>query len=161
MELPTGIPSHDTFGRVFGRLKEEQFQECFYEWVKAVQEITKGQVIAIDGKQLRGSKDNPIGKGAIYMVNAWASENHMALGQRKVNEKSNEITAIPELLEMLEISGCIITIDAMGCQTDIAQQIRDNEADYVLAVKGNQGNMHEDMIALFESCMNEINPLTT
>ena len=160
LELPNGIPSHDTFGRVFGRLKEEQFQECFYEWVKAVQEITKGQVIAIDGKQLRGSKDNPIGKGAIYMVNAWASENHMALGQRKVNEKSNEITAIPELLEMLEISGCIITIDAMGCQTDIAQQIRDNEADYVLAVKGNQGNMHEDMIALFESCMNEINPLT-
>lgn len=149
LELRNGIPSHDTFGRVFGRLNAEQFQRCFYEWVKAVQEVTKGQVIAVDGKQLRGSLDRYAGKGAIYMVNAWASENQMALGQRKVDDKSNEITAIPELLAMLEIAGCIITIDAIGCQTEIARQIVDKQGDYVLAVKENQPNLHADMAALF------------
>jgi len=159
LELPNGIPSHDTFGRVFGLLKADQFQECFYEWVKAVNQVTDGQVIAIDGKQLRGSMDNYLGKGAIYMVNAWASDNHLALGQRQVAEKSNEITAIPELLAMLEISGSVITIDAMGCQTEIARQIVDQQGNYVLAVKQNQGNLHEDIAYLFESYLKENDPL--
>jgi len=158
LELPNGIPSHDTFGRVFGRLKADQFQRSFYEWVKAVQEVTKGQVIALDGKQLRGSMDTYAGKGAIYMVNAWASSNQMALGQQKVEDKSNEITAIPKLLEMLEISGCIITMDAIGCQTEIASQIVDQHGDYVLAVKENQANLYEDLAALFGLYLKERDP---
>ncbi len=121
--------------------------------------MTKGQVIALDGKQLRGSLDGYLGKGAIYMVNAWASENHMALGQRKVDEKSNEITAIPELLDMLEVAGCTITIDAMGCQTAIAHQIVAKQADYVLAVKENQGHLYEDISYLFDLFLKEDNPL--
>ena len=160
LELPNGIPSHDTFGRVFGLLNGEQFQQCFYEWVKAVNQVTSGQVIAIDGKQLRRSMDNYLGKGAIYMVNAWASANQVVLGQRKVNDKSNEITAIPELLAMLEISGCIITIDAMGCQTEIAHQIVARQGDYVLAVKENQGHLHQDIAYLFEMYLKEENPLS-
>jgi predicted transposase YbfD/YdcC len=160
LELPNGIPSHDTFGRVFGLLKADQFQQCFYEWVKAVNQVTKGQVIAVDGKQLRGSLDNYLGKGAIYMVNAWANTNQVALGQRKVDAKSNEITAIPELLAMLEITGCIITIDAMGCQTEIAQQIVARQGDYVLAVKENQGHLYEDIAYLFELYLKEENPLS-
>jgi predicted transposase YbfD/YdcC len=160
LELPNGIPSHDTFGRVFGLLKADQFQECFFEWVKAVNQVTDGQVIAIDGKQLRGSMNNYLGKGAIYMVNAWANTNQVALGQRKVDAKSNEITAIPELLAMLEISGCIITIDAMGCQTEIAHQIVAQQGDYVLAVKENQGHLYEDITYLFELYLKEENPLS-
>jgi predicted transposase YbfD/YdcC len=160
LELPNGIPSHDTFGRVFGMLKAEHFQECFYEWVKMVNEVTEGQVIALDGKQLRGSMDKYIGKGAIYMVNAWASTNHIALGQRKVDEKSNEITAIPELLKMLEISGCIITIDAIGCQTEFARQIIGQDGDYVLAVKENQGHLYEDIAYLFGLYTKEENALS-
>jgi predicted transposase YbfD/YdcC len=159
LELPNGIPSHDTFGRVFGLLNAEQFQGCFFEWVKAVNEVTSGQVIALDGKQLRGSMDNYLGKGAIYMVNAWANTNQVVLGQRKVDDKSNEITAIPELLAMLEISGCIITIDAMGCQTEIAHQIVARQGDYVLAVKENQAHLHEDIAYLFELYLKEENPL--
>lgn len=160
LELPNGIPSHDTFGRVFGLLETKAFQECFYEWVKAVNQVTKGQVIAIDGKQLRGSMDKYIGKGAIYLVNAWASDNHIALGQRKVDAKSNEITAIPELLKMIEIAGCIITIDAMGCQTEIAHQIIAGQGDYVLAVKGNQGHLHDDISRLFELFTKETNSIS-
>jgi predicted transposase YbfD/YdcC len=160
LELPNGIPSHDTFGRVFSLLNAEQFQASFYEWVKAVEKMTSGQVIALDGKQLRGSLDGYAGKGAIYMVNAWASANHVAIGQRKVDQKSNEITAIPELLKMLEIRGCIITIDAMGCQTEIAKQIIEKEADYVLAVKGNQGHLFADMSELFALCLQEEGPHT-
>jgi predicted transposase YbfD/YdcC len=160
LELPNGIPSHDTFGRVFSLLNAEQFQDCFYEWVKAVEKVTSGQVIAVDGKQLRGSLDSYTGKGAIYMVNAWASANHVAIGQRKVDQKSNEITAIPELLGKLEIAGCTITIDAIGCQTEIAKQIIEQEADYVLAVKGNQGHLFADMSELFELCLQEEGPHT-
>ena len=114
LELPNGIPSHDTFGRVFSLLDAQQFQLAFYEWVFAVNKIIQGQVINIDGKCLRGSDDKYLGKRAIYMVSAWAEANELVLGQRKVDEKSNEITAIPELLKMLAISGCIVTIDAMG-----------------------------------------------
>jgi len=159
LELPNGIPSHDTFGRVFGLLNAEQFQDCFMEWARAVNQITRGQVIAVDGKQLRGSLDNYLGKGAIYMVNAWASENQVALGQRQVNEKSNEITAIPELLAMLEVAGCIITIDAIGCQTEIAHQIVTAKADYVLAVKENQPHLSEDITYLFDLFLKADDPM--
>ena len=138
LELPNGIPSHDTFGRVFSMLDAEQFQLAFYEWVLAVNEIVQGQIINIDGKRLAGSADRFLGKRAIYMVSAWAEENEIVLGQRKVDEKSNEITAIPELLKILAISGCIVTIDAIGTQTQIAKTIVEAEADYVLSVKENQ-----------------------
>jgi predicted transposase YbfD/YdcC len=147
--LPNGIPSHDTFGRVFSLIDAQQFQLAFYEWVWAVNDIIQGQIINLDGKQLRGSKDQVLGKRAIYMVSAWAAENELVLGQRKVDEKSNEITAIPELLKLLAISGCIVTIDAIGTQTKIAQTIIEAEADYVLSVKENQGHLYEDVSVLF------------
>jgi predicted transposase YbfD/YdcC len=149
LELPNGIPSHDTFTRVFARLDPEQFQACFLGWMKAVREGIGGQVIAIDGKVLRRSHDKGVGKTAIDLVSAWATANRLVLGQVKVDEKSNEITAIPHLLAALEVSGCIVTIDAMGCQTEIAEQIIDREADYVLALKENQGNLYEDVERLF------------
>ncbi len=150
LELPNGIPSHDTFNRVFNRLDPVEFQNSFMSWVSAASELIGGQVIAIDGKVLRCSHDRGIGKAAIDMVSAWATENHLVLGQVKVDEKSNEITAIPQLLQALEISGCIITIDAMGCQTEIATEIIKQDADYVLALKGNQGNLSEDVELLFD-----------
>jgi predicted transposase YbfD/YdcC len=150
LELPNGIPSHDTFGRVFNCLDAEQFQCCFVGWMQAVSDIFKGQVVALDGKTLRRSHDKTIGKAAIHMVSAWALENQLVLGQVKVDEKSNEITAIPELLEALAISGCIVTIDALGCQKEIAQQIIDQGADYVLALKENQGGLYAAVADLFE-----------
>lgn len=149
LELPNGIPSHDTFGRVFSLIDAQQFQFAFYDWVLAVNEITAGQVINIDGKCLRGSDEKRLGKRAIYMVSAWAEANEIVLGQRKVDEKSNEMTAIPELLKILSISGCIVTIDAIGTQTNIAQTIIEAKADYVLSVKKNQGNLFEDISVLF------------
>lgn len=149
LELPNGIPSHDTFGRVFSRIDAQEFQFAFSEWVWAVNDIVQGQIINIDGKQLRGSKDKGLGKRAIYMVSAWAEENELVLGQRKVDEKSNEITAIPELLKLLALSGCIVTIDAIGTQTNIAKTIVEAEADYVLSVKENQGHLFEDISVLF------------
>jgi predicted transposase YbfD/YdcC len=147
--LPKGIPSHDTFGRVFSLIDPEEFQASFMKWVKALHKITQGQVIGIDGKQMRGSHDRSQGKRAIYMVSAWAEQNHLVLGQRKVAEKSNEITAIPDLLRLLEIKGCIVTIDAIGTQTKIARKIVVAEGDYLLAVKHNQGKMYRDMEMLF------------
>jgi predicted transposase YbfD/YdcC len=152
--LPNGIPSHDTFNRVFNRLDPEQFQSCFISWIRAASQIMDGQVIAIDGKVLRRSHDQGIGKAAIDLVSAWATANHLVLGQVKVDEKSNEITAIPQLLKALEISGCIITIDAMGCQTEIAAEIIEQEAEYVLALKENQGQLFEDVQLLFEDLEN-------
>lgn len=150
LELAHGIPSHDTFDRVFGRINPEQFQQCFLEWIQAVQVKTQGQVVPIDGKKVRRSHDKSNGQAAIHMVSAWASENRMVLGQVKVDDKSNEITAIPQLLALLDLSGCIVTIDAMGCQKEIAAQIVAQEADYVLALKGNQSGLLEDVQELFE-----------
>lgn len=149
LKLPKGIPSHDTFGRVFAQIKPEEFQKHFIEWVQAIEELTKGQVIAIDGKNLRGSHDHEVGKAAIYMVSAWATQNQLVLGQTKVADKSNEITAIPELLQLLEITGCIVTIDAIGTQTEIAKAIIEGGGDYLLSVKENQGHLFEDIQYLF------------
>ena len=153
LELPNGIPSHDTFGDVFARLDPEQFQGCFIEWVQAVAQLTQGEVVAIDGKTVRRSHDRTLGKQAIHMVNVWASANGLALGQAKVEEKSNEITAIPKLLQLLELAGCIVTIDAMGCHKEIARQIIEAEADYLLAVKENQGHLYEDVRDLFQGAL--------
>lgn len=150
LNLPKGIPSHDTFGRVFAKLKPEEFRKRFIEWVQAVETLTAGQVIAVDGKKLRRSHDQQAGKAAIYMVSAWATENQLVLGQTKVADKSNEITAIPELLRLLDISGCIVTVDAIGTQTEIAETIVNGGGDYLLAVKENQGHLYEDIQCLFE-----------
>jgi predicted transposase YbfD/YdcC len=150
LELENGIPAHDTFGRVFAYLDPEQFQACFLSWVQAVFEVTNGQVIAVDGKKLRHSYDKSRGKAAIHMVSAWATANELVLGQVKVDDKSNEITAIPALLELLDINGCIVTIDAMGCQTDIVGQIIDQGGDYLLALKKNQGNLYDDIALFFD-----------
>jgi predicted transposase YbfD/YdcC len=149
LDLPNGIPSHDTFWRVFRALDPEHFQTCFVNWIRATSPLLKGQVIAIDGKQLRRSHDKRLGRSAIYMVSAWATANHLVLGQRKVAEKSNEITAIPELLRALDLAGCLVTIDAIGCQTAIAQLIVDQNADYLLALKANQGQLYDDVALLF------------
>ena len=150
LDLKNGIPSHDTFGRVFALLDPEQFQARFLSWVQAVFEVTGGQVIAVDGKKLRHSYDKASGKAAIHMVSAWATANEVVLGQTKVDDKSNEITAIPALLELLDINGCIVTIDALGCQTEIADQIVDQGGDYLLAVKENQGNLYDDIALFFD-----------
>jgi predicted transposase YbfD/YdcC len=145
LELDNGIPSHDTFRRVFSLLDGAAFQERFIRWVEGVFTVTRGQVVAIDGKTARGSQDQGAGKNALHLVSAWASANGVLLGQRKVDDKSNEITAIPALLEQLYVADCIVTIDAMGCQTAIAQTIIERHADYVLALKGNQGHLYEDV----------------
>ena len=144
LRLPGGIPSHDTFNRVFSLLDPEQLEKGFTRWVSALAKLTDGEVVAIDGKTLRGTRE--AGKKAIvHMVSAWANSNNLVLAQRKVDEKSNEITAIPRLLEVLELSGTVVTIDAMGCQKAIAAKIVEKKADYILAVKDNQGQMLEEV----------------
>jgi predicted transposase YbfD/YdcC len=149
LDLPHGIPSHDTFNRVFAALDPKQFQACFVAWMQAVAEVLPAQVIAIDGKTVRRSHDRANGKAAIHMVSAWASTNRLVLAQVKVDDKSNEITAIPELLRALAIGGCVVTIDAMGCQREIAQQIVEQDADYVLALKENQETLYHDVVEMF------------
>lgn len=149
LALPHGIPSEDTFQRVFARLDPEAFERCFQGWVQTVQVQTEGEVVAIDGKSLRGSRNKGDGQGALQLVNAWAVSNRLVLGQRSVAEKSNEMTAIPELLQMLALKGCVVTVDALNTQTAIAQAIRDKKAEYVLALKGNHGQLHEDVQQLF------------
>jgi predicted transposase YbfD/YdcC len=151
LELPNGIPSHDTFRRVFMLLNPEKFAECFLSWVSAVSREITGGIVAFDGKTLRRSFDKAAQQSALHLVSAWSSSNNLSLGQIQVAEKSNEITAIPKLLDILDVSGCIVTIDAMGCQKDIAAKIRDNNADYVLALKGNQGSLHEDVELFFQT----------
>lgn len=149
-ELPNGIPSHDTFTRVFARIDPEALRTAFAGWMKDVQEITAGQVVAMDGKTLRRSFEKAgEGKGAIHMVSAWLTENSVVLGQLKTEEKSNEITAIPELLRLLDVKGALVTIDAMGCQKDIAQTIIKHGADYLLAVKDNQPTLLADVKRTF------------
>lgn len=142
LDLPDGIPSHDTFNRVFSAIDSTQFEACFIEWVKSISELVPKEVIAIDGKTIRGAKSKG-NKPPIHMVSAFASVNNLVLGQVKTYEKSNEITAIPKLLELLSIKDTIVTIDAMGCQTEIATAIIDKDADYILAVKGNQSQLLE------------------
>jgi len=149
LDLSAGIPSHDRFNAIFRALKPAEFETCLLNWIVALHEVTDGQVVAIDGKTLRRSFDTASGKAAIHMVSAWATANHISLGQIVVDEKSNEITAIPKLLEMLELSGALVTIDAMGCQRDIAEQIVASGADYVLAVKENQPTLHRELVFFF------------
>lgn len=151
LELPHGIPSHDTFGEVYARLDTAEFKRCFANWVEAIRTATDGEVIAIDGKTLRRSHRRSAGKGAIHLVSAWATRNRLSLGQAKVDEKSNEITAIPELLNLLYLKGCIVTIDAMGTQKEIAEQIRQKGADYVLALKDNQPHLRAEVEGIFEA----------
>ncbi len=142
----SGVPSSDTINRIFSSFNPKAFNACFMNWVSNIADKTKGEVIAIDGKSIRGA--NPKGKGSKmpHIVSAFASENGLCLGQVKVNDKSNEITAIPELLELLSIEDSIVTIDAMGCQTDIAEKIIKAKADYLLAVKGNQSNLEQAIV---------------
>jgi predicted transposase YbfD/YdcC len=144
LTLPSGIPSHDTFNRVFAALDPEEMERGFAAWVSSIAKLTAGEVVAIDGKTLCGTRE--VGKKAlVHMVSAWASANNLVLGQRKVEEKSNEITAIPKLLNALELAGTVVTIDAMGCQREIASLIIEKKADYVLAVKDNQGLLAEQL----------------
>jgi predicted transposase YbfD/YdcC len=150
LELPNGIPCHDTFGRLFARIEPEEFGNCLISWIREVFPSSGTDVIAIDGKTSRRSHDRANGKGPIHMVNAWAVENRLILGQIKTEDKSNEITAIPELLKIIDIKGCVVTTDAMGCQKEIAKQIVKQGGDYVLSLKGNQGNLHKDVELLFE-----------
>lgn len=144
LRLPNGIPRHDTFNRFFSALDPKAFEACFQNWIKDVAHLTHGEVVSIDGKTVRGSRTSGA-KSAIHMVSAWASANKLVLGQVKTEEKSNEITAIPELLKVLELKGCLVTIDAMGCQTSIVEQILKGDADYLIAVKGNQGQLEQDI----------------
>jgi predicted transposase YbfD/YdcC len=146
-----GIPSHDTFGNVFAVINIEEFNSCFSRWVNDLVDLSGGEIIAIDGKCLRRSMDTASQKAAIYMVSAWATQNQLVLGQQKVDDKSNEITAIPKLLMQLNIAGAVVTMDAMGCQTKVAAQIIAQGADYMLSLKGNQGNLHKDVKLFFES----------
>ena len=150
LALPHGIPSHDTFGRLFARLDPAQFQACFLRWIQALAELLPAEVVAIDGKELRGSIDRPAGKAAICLVSAWAADQHLVLGQVKVDEKSNEITAIPDLLDVLSLEGTVVTIDAAGCQTAIARKVIEKGGDYVLALKDNQPNLAADVALLFQ-----------
>jgi predicted transposase YbfD/YdcC len=153
LQLPGGAPSHDTFRRVFGLLDRKQFATCLFQWTQALQEATGGKLVAIDGKALRRSCAKSSGLKALHLVTAWASENGLTLGQVACEEKSNEITAIPELLKLLSLKGCTVTIDAMGCQTEIVEQIRDQEAHYVLAVKDNQPTLAADLQQVFDDAL--------
>ena len=148
LNLEKGIPSHDTLGNTFAVIEREQFSRGFLSWMQAVCELVAG-IVAIDGKQLRRSHDKYVGKEAIHMVSAWGETNGLVLGQQKVDEKSNEITAIPLLLAALDLTGCIVTIDAMGCQREIAAQIDDQGGNYILSLKDNQGHLYEDVQEMF------------
>jgi predicted transposase YbfD/YdcC len=154
LKLPNGIPSHDTFGRLFAKIDPKGFQNFFTRWVQDLSESLKGKTVAIDGKTLRGSHDRANGKSAIHMVSAWASDIRLVLGQLKTDDKSNEITAIPELIKTLALQGAVVTIDAMGCQKKITQTIIEEKADYVIQVKDNQQRLHQDIALFFQDPAN-------
>ncbi len=143
LALPHGIPSHDTFNRVFGLIDPSAFMNCFLAWTQSLREEVAGELVALDGKTLRGSRAR--GHGPIHLVNVWAARNRLVLGQLKVDSHSNEITALPALLRALELAGCVVTVDAIGCQKQIAKEIHEADADYVLALKGNQGTLHAEV----------------
>ncbi len=149
LSLPNGIPSHDTFGRVFSLISPDEFESCFMQWICLLRLSIPGEVVAIDGKNLRRSHDEKNGKSAIHMVSAWALENNLVLGQLKTDSKSNEITAIPKLIQLLDLSGCIVTIDAMGCQKEIASLIISKQAHYVLTLKANHENLFNEVQNFF------------
>jgi predicted transposase YbfD/YdcC len=151
LSLPNGIPSHDTFARVFARLNPTQFHESFLKWTRAVFEASGGKLVALDGKTIRRSFDKGSAQESLHMVSAWAVENGLVLGQLKVDDKSNEITAIPKLLDLLALKGCTVTIDAIGCQTDIASHIVDKKADYVFSLKANQKGCFEEVKTFFQA----------
>jgi predicted transposase YbfD/YdcC len=153
LDLPNGIPSHDTFGRVFRLIDPQKFQACFLAWVRGVSDTTEGRLIPIDGKAARRSADSAVGKSPLHLVSAWASANHLLLGQVAVGDKANEITAIPQLLDLLDLEGAIVSIDAMGCQKEIARKVVDGGGDYVLAVKGNQDALYDDVMAYLGECL--------
>lgn len=155
LELPNGIPSHDTFGRVLARLNPQAFQQCFLAWVRAVAEITDQEIVPIDGKKLRRSHDKANGQRAIELVSAWTRRNRLMLGQIKVAEDSNEITAVPLLLRLLELKGCIVTLDALHCQKETAAEILKQEADYVVSLKGNQSTLYNEVKNFFDALVNE------
>jgi predicted transposase YbfD/YdcC len=155
LELPNGIPSHDTFSRVFELLGRNQFAAGLLQWTQALQEATDSKLVAIDGKTLRRSHRKRGGLAALHLVTAWSSQNGLTLGQYATEDKSNEITAIPELLKMLNLKGCTVTIDAMGCQKEIAAGIRNRGADYVLAVKENQPHLYEDLQQHFNATLED------
>jgi predicted transposase YbfD/YdcC len=155
LDLSAGIPSHDRFNAILAAIKPAEFEACLLSWITALHELTDGQVIAIDGKTLRRSFDAASGKAALHMVSAWATANRISLGQVAVDDKSNEITAIPKLLEMLELSGALVTIDALGCQAEIAARIVAKGGDYCLAVRGNQPTLHEGIGAFFAEQLDE------
>jgi predicted transposase YbfD/YdcC len=150
LELPNGIPSHDTFARVFSLIDSEKFESCFYAWIESLNIDVENEIISIDGKTLRGSHNRKKGQKPLHLVSAWASNNKILLGQIKTAEKSNEITAIPSILEMVNVKGSIVTIDAMGCQKEIAKKIVDEGADYVLSLKDNQPTLCQDVASIFE-----------
>lgn len=150
LDLPNGIPSHDTIGRVFALIETEEFERCFINWMQSVFAATDGEVIPFDGKRLRRSYDRASNKAALHMVGAWATENGLLLGGIETASKSNEIKTIPKLLELLDLRGCVVTIDAAGCHKTIAEQIVGQGADYVLALKANQGGLFEEVESLFE-----------
>jgi hypothetical protein len=158
LKLPNGIPAHDTFERVFNQLNPRAFQACFVNWVKEISDLTGLRHIAIDGKALRHSFNVQAGFGMLHAVSAWATEQHLILGQVMTDAKSNEITAIPKLLELLELHGALVTIDAMGCQKAIAKQIVDQGGDYVLTVKENQEHLLEDIQATVEKALDGLLP---
>lgn len=153
LTLSNGIPSHDTFNRLFAALDPKEFLECFLRWTQSVRQAVHQEIVAMDGKALRRAMNKE--ENLKYVVSAWAESNNMVLGQLKVSDKSNEITAVPELLRVLELSGCIVTLDAMGCQKSIAREIIESDADYVLALKGNQETVHQEVKSFLDDTISQ------